>query len=138
MAQIVARVEDIIAVLKANGWLSRRVSDIQPVDGGVSFKVDTGVPFVGAAKVQVHYVGYDGRWAELELVRGGLLDKLSGFIPQAVKLPSYVRFEYPRIFVDIEQVVGSRVRGLAVESIQLEGGSFTVTASVKPVDGPSE
>jgi len=138
MAKLVVRVEDIITVLKANGWVSRKVSDIQPVDGGVSFKVDTGVPFVGAAKVQVNYVGYDGRWAELELARGGLLDKLSGFIPQAVKLPSYVRFEYPRILVDIEQVVGSRVRGLAIEGIELEGDSLAITASATGVDSPTE
>ncbi len=126
MAKIVVTIEEIITVLGANGWMSHRVSDMQAVEGGVSFKVDTGVPFVGAVKMQINYTGFDGRCVELELVGGGLLDQFSGLLKQAVKLPEYMRLEYPRIFVDVEQLMGERVKGIAIEGIELAGTSFTV------------
>ena len=44
-----------------------------------------------------------------------------------LKLPAYIKLEYPKIFVDVEKLLNEKdVKGIRVTDIALENGEFTI------------
>ena len=60
---------------------------------------------------------------------GGHLNKAISWLNQAFKLkiPAYMKLEYPNIFVDIDQLLKEKnIRGVRVKDIFFEDGEFAI------------
>ncbi|MBN2137112.1 MAG: hypothetical protein JW720_04845 [Sedimentisphaerales bacterium] len=131
MARITFSLEELIKLLVSNNLLPARIVRPKVQGDTIHFVIRTGtivLPFIPAS---VKYLGLSNSVAELELtIVSSRLNKTVGrFIGNIEsKLPSFVRLEHPKIYVDIDKLLKDRnMKALTVEDIVVENGRINIT-----------
>ena len=130
MAKLTFGLEELVKILISNELLPRKITRIRVKNDEVHFVIKTQsfiLPFVPGS---LRYIKFEENHAVFELaLAGGRVDKIIGMFDQTIELnlPSYVKFEYPNIVIDIDKLFHEKnIKGVCVEDIFYEDGQLTI------------
>ncbi|HUW18193.1 MAG TPA: hypothetical protein VMW16_02730 [Sedimentisphaerales bacterium] len=131
MATITFSIGELMSILDSDDLLPERITGFDIEDNKVWFRLNTGWPVPETIRVAVEYVDFENGTAILELSTNLLIDTFGRLIDRLLKsldLPDYVsRVEYSKVYIDINNLLGEKVKGIRIENIILENGKFFVT-----------
>jgi len=130
MATITFSLEELIEILIANKLLPPEIVRARVKGERIHFVIRTDsfiLPFIPAS---LRYLSFENGNAIFELtIVSTHLSKAVSWLNQVLKLriPSYMKLEYPKIFVDVDKLLKEKnIRALRVKDILLEEGEFTI------------
>ncbi len=130
MAKLTFGLEELVKILISNELLPRKITRIRVKDDEVHFVIKTQsfiLPFIPAS---LKYLRFENNCAIFELTLiSGRADKIISMFDQALelKLPAYIKFEYPNIIVDIDKLfLENNIKSVRVENALFEDGRFTI------------
>jgi len=131
MAKITFSIEEFTQVLISNELLRGEILRPKVEGDRIHFVIKTNsfiLPYIPAS---LGYLGFSDNLATFELtIVSSYLNKAVSRLKQMLqlKIPSYMRLEYPKIFVDVDNLLKEKnIRGVRVKDVSLEGGNFTIT-----------
>ena len=138
MAQIVLSGNELVGILQANGLVPDQVTDINADGEEIKLKVKTPWPVLKSLRVGVRFEGFDGNHVVLQLVTNRLIDTFDWVVDKMLEsfpLADYGgRWEYPRMYIDVNRLVRERIRGLQIDEMTYDDGQFRIT-TVHPPNG---
>ncbi len=130
MAKITFSLEEMLKVLISNELLPRNIIRARVKGDIIHFYIRTQsfiVPFIPAS---LRFLSFDNNNVTFELTLvSGHVSKIMNWLDQAfeLKIPAYMKFEYPNIVVDIDQLLKEKnIRGVQVKDISFKDGGFTI------------
>ena len=130
MAKLTFGLEELVKILISNELLPRKITRIRVKNDEVHFVIKTQsciLPFIPAS---LKYLRFENNRAVFELtVISGRADKIISMFEQSIelKLPAYIKFEYPNIVIDIDKLFHEKnIKGVCVEDIFYEDGQLTI------------
>jgi hypothetical protein len=131
MAKITFSLVELTQILVSNELLHGEILRLK-VDGErIHFVIRTNsfvLPYIPAS---LGFLSFSDNQAVLELtIVSSHLNKAVSRIKQMLqlKLPAYMKLEYPKIFVDVEKLLEEKnIKGIRVENVSLKDGEFTIT-----------
>ncbi len=139
MGQIVLSSEELVSILAANTPLPEQVIGIETDGEEIRVHVATPVPLLRSIPVRVRFAGYEQGHVVLQLVTNRLIDKFDWLVNKmlaSLKIEEHGgRWEYPRLYVDVNRLLQQQVRGLQIADVVFRDGRFHITTDHR-VDGP--
>lgn len=130
MAKITFNLEELIEILISNELLPRELLRVRVKGERIHFVVRTQTSILPFIPISLRYLSFDNNNAMFELTMvSDHLNKALGRLNQAfqLKIPAYMKLEYPNILVDIDQLLKEKnVRGIRVKDIFFEDGEFVI------------
>lgn len=140
MAQIILSGEELVCILTANGLVPEEVIDVEIVDGEIKVRVRTPWPIFKSVRVGMRFAGFEQGQAVLHLVTNRLMDRFDWLVDKMLAgfpLADHgARWEYPRLYVDVNRLLQKQVRGVQITSIVFADGQFRITTVHSPGSGP--
>lgn len=145
MAQIVLSADELVGILQSNGLIPNQVTDIEADGEEIRLKIKTPWPLLKSLRVGVRFEGFDGECVVLQLVTNRLIDTFDWLVDKMLEsfiLADYGgRWEYPRLYIDVNRLIQERVRGVQVDAMEYFDGQFRITTvhpnSAESPDGTS-
>ncbi len=143
MAQIIVSGNELVGILRANGLVPEEVRDVEIAGEEIKVRVRTPWPLLKSVPVHLRLAGFECGCAILQLMTNRLIDKFDWLVDKmlaTVPLAEHgARWEYPRLHVDVNLLLGRQVRGVQVTDIVLDEGYFHITVSgVRGTDAPDD
>src|SRR5512147_658508 len=114
MAQIILSGEELVCILRANGLLPAQVAEVKTAGEEIRLKVKTPWPLLKSVRVTVRLTGFENGHAILQLVTNRLMDAFDWLVDRmlaSLALQDHgARWEYPRLYVDVNQLLQRQVR----------------------------
>jgi hypothetical protein len=130
MAEIVLSSEELVGVLQANGWVPEEVTDVEANGREIRLRVRTPLPLLKSLKVTVQFVGFEEGQAILHAATNRLDDNFSSAIGKALESFPWAdhgcRWEYPRLYVDINRLIRQRVHGITIADVAFQNDRFYI------------
>jgi hypothetical protein len=131
MARIIFSLEELKQILISNDLLRGKILRLK-VDGErIHFVIKTNsfiLPYIPAS---LGFLSFSDNRAIFELtIISSHLNKAVSHLKQMLqlKLPAYMKLEYPKIFVGVEKLLEEKdIKGIRVKDILLKDGEFTIT-----------
>jgi len=130
MAKITFSLEELIEILISNELLPREIIRVRVKGERIHFVIRTDLfilPFIPAS---LRYLSFDNDNVIFELtIASGRLDKARSWLHEIFKLkmPAYMKLEYPNIFVNIGQILKEKnIRLARVKDMFFENGDFVI------------
>lgn len=131
MAQIILSGDEFVCILSANGLVPDEVMDIEIAGQEIKVRVRTPWPILKSIRVGMRFAGFERGQAVLQLMTNRLIDKFDWLVDKMLAgfpLADHgARWEYPRLYVDVNGLLEQQVRGVQITNIALEDGRFHVT-----------
>ena len=131
MAKIIFNLGELTQLLISNELLRGEILRPKVEGDRIHFVIKTNsfiLPYIPAS---LGYLDFSDNRAVFELtIVSSHLNKAVSRLKQMLqlKLPAYMKLEYPKIFVDVEKVLEEKnINGIRVKDIALENGEFTIT-----------
>lgn len=131
MAKISFSLEELTQILISNKLLRGDILRLKVEGERIHFVIRTNsfiLPYIPAS---LGYLSFSDNQAIFELtIVSSHLNKAVSRLKQMLqlKLPAYMKLEYPKIFVDVEKLLEEKnIKGIRVKDISLENGEFTIT-----------
>jgi hypothetical protein len=131
MATITFDLKELIQILISNELLRNEVLRPKVEGDRIHFVIKTNsfiLPYIPAS---LGYLDFSDNQVIFELIIvSSYLNKAVSRLKQILqlKLPVYIKFEYPKIFVDVDKLLKEKnIRGIRVKDISFKGGEFTIT-----------
>ncbi len=143
MGQIVLSGAELVCLLKANGLVPDPIIDMEMDTDEIKVRVRTPLPILKSVHVGVRLAGFEEGHVVLQLVTNRLLDTFDWLVDRmfaSLPLADHgSRWEYPRLYVDVNQLLQRQVRGVQVTGVTFAEGHFHImTAHAAPVPPPAE
>jgi hypothetical protein len=145
MAQIILSSHEVIRILQANACIPPQIMEITADDEEIKLKVRTDWPILKSMRVGMRFAGYDNGCLVLQLATNLLTDKFNWLVDRMIeplRLAEHGgRWEYPRLYIDVNRLVQRQLRGVTIENIIFQSGLFHVTtvhANSTACNGDSE
>jgi hypothetical protein len=133
MAQIILSGHEIISILQANASIPQQIMDIAAENEEIRFRVRTDWPILKSIRVGMKFAGFDNGCVVLQLATNLLTDKFNWLVDRMIeplRLQEHGgRWEYPRLYIDINKLVQQQLRGVVIESIVVLDGLFHITTT---------
>jgi hypothetical protein len=133
MAQIILSSDELISILQANARIPQQIMDIAVNDGEIKLKVRTDWPILKSIRVGMRFAGYDNGCLVLQLATNLLTDRFNWLVDRMIeplRLEEHGgRWEYPRLYIDVNRLIQRQLRGVAVKSILFQDGLFHITTT---------
>jgi hypothetical protein len=131
MAQIVLSGEELVSILRANGLIPAQVAAIETAGEEVRLRVRTRWPLVKSIRVALRFAGFERGEVVLQLVTNRLLDTFDWLVDRMVAaLQDHGgRWEYPRLYVNVNQLLRRQVRGVEITHMAFRDGCLQITTS---------
>ena len=134
MAKITFSLKELTQILTSNELLRGKISRLK-VDGErIRFVIKTNsfiLPYIPAS---LGYLSFSDNQAIFELtIVSSHLNKAVNWLKQMLqlKLPVYIKLEYPKIFVDVDKLLKEKtIKGIRVKDVSLKDGEFMITTSI--------
>jgi hypothetical protein len=130
MARITFTLEELLEILVSNQLLPAQIARVKVKGDEVHFVIKTNAFILPYIPASLKYISFDGTDALFELtIIAGRANKAVSLLNDALKLklPDYLKLEYPNLFIDIGRVLTEKnVHGIKVEDISFQNGEFTV------------
>jgi hypothetical protein len=130
MATITFSLEELLEVLISNKLLPSEIIRAKVQGQRIHFIIRTNLLILPYIPASLRFFSFDDNNAifELTIVSKHLYRVMkrleSSFLR---KMPAYVKFEYPKIFVDVENFLKEKnIRGIRVKDIFFKQGRFTI------------
>ena len=133
MAKITFSLKEIIEILDRNEQMHKDITDLHVEQKTVHFKIRTGIPMVNLIPASATYVDFEHNVIRFEMkihrIGDTLAKKAVNWLTgkHADRIPPFISFDYPSLFVDIKNAIDTNIQGVIVEDIVHENGHFTVT-----------
>jgi len=133
MAQIILSSHELVSFLQANARIPEHITDLAVNDEGVRFRVKTDWPILKSLRVGMRFVSFEDGCMVLQLGTNRLTDKLSWLVDRLVE-PLRLeeqggRWEYPRLYINVNRLVERQFRGVVVEDMAFRDGLFHITTT---------
>ncbi|MGE5294231.1 MAG: hypothetical protein ACM3VT_05330 [Solirubrobacterales bacterium] len=136
MAQIVLSGDELVCILNANGLVPEEVNDIELAGQEIKLRIKTPWPIFKSIRVGLRFTGFEEGHVVLHLATNRLIDQFDWLVDKMLAgfpLANHgARWEYPRLRVDVNQLLRRHVRGIEVTNIAFEEGQFRITTSHVP------
>jgi len=133
MVQIIVAGDELVGILRANGLVPEEVSDVEFAGEEIKVRVKTPWPILKSVPVRLRVAGFEGGHIVLQIMTNRLIDKFDWLVDKmlaAVPLADHgARWEYPKLHVDVNLLLGRQIRGVEVADIVLDEGYFHITAT---------
>jgi hypothetical protein len=140
MGQIVLSGAELVSLLTANAQMPERVLSIETKGQEIRVHVATPLPVLRSIRVRMRFAGYEQGHVVLQLVTNRLVDQFEWLVNRmlaALKIPDHgSRWEYPRLYVDVNRLLQQQVRGVQIAGVAFQDGRFHITTSHR-VDEPA-
>jgi hypothetical protein len=138
MGQIVLSGDELIHILAANAPMPEQVTGIETEGQEIKVHVATPLPILRSIPVRVRFAGFDGGQVVLQLVTNRVIDKFEWLVNKvlaSLKVEDHGgRWEYPRLYVDVNRLLRRQVRGVEIAAVVFQDGHFHITTS-HPANG---
>ena len=131
MAKITISLEELKQILISNELLRGKILRLKVEGDRIHFVIRTDsfiLPYIPASS---GFLDFSDNQAIFELtIVSSHLNKAVSRLKEMLqlKLPAYMKLEYPKIFVDVEKLLEEKnIRGIRVKDIFLKDGEFTIT-----------
>ena len=131
MGQIVLSGEEVVSTLHANALIPHQVMNIGVNGEEIRIRVRTQWPVLKSIPVVMRFAGFsDGRLI-LQLATNRLTEKLRWLVDKMLESfdleASGGRWEYPRLYIDVNRLIQGQLRGVTIEDIVVRDGLFHIT-----------
>jgi hypothetical protein len=130
MAKITFCLEELTQILISNELLRGEILRLKVEGDRIHFVIRTNsfiLPYIPAS---LGYLDFSDNQAIFELtIVSSYLNKAVSRLKQILqlKLPAYIKLEYPKIFVDMDKLLKEKnIKGIRVKDISFESGEFTI------------
>ena len=131
MAQIIIPDDELVHLLEANGQIPDQVTEIRIHGEEIRVRVKTPWPVLKSIRVGMRFVGFEDGQAVLHIITNRVIDRFDWLVDKMVaSFPVEergARWEYPRLYIDVNKLLGQQVRGMEVTDVVLEDGHFRIT-----------
>jgi len=131
MAKITFSIDELIHILISNELLRGEILRPKVEGERIHFVIKTNSYILPYIPASLGYLGFSDNQATFELtIVSSYLNRAVSRLKQILqlKLPVYMRLEYPKIFVDVDKLLKEKnIRGIRVKDISFKGGEFTIT-----------
>jgi len=131
MAQIILSSHELISILQANAQIPQQIMDITVDEEEIKLRVRTDWPILKSIRVGMRFAGFDNGCVVLQLATNLLTDKFNWLMDRMIeplRLEEHGgRWEYPRLYVDVNRLIQRQLRGVAIENIIFQDGLFRIT-----------
>lgn len=131
MAQIILSGDELVCILSANGLVPDEVMNIEIAGQEIKVRVRTPWPIFKSIRVGMRFAGFEAGRAVLQLVTNRFIDRFDWLVDRMLAgfpLADHgARWEYPRLYVDVNELLQRQVRGVQITGIVLEDGRFLIT-----------
>ena len=133
MGQIVISGEEVVNTLHANALIPQQIVNIGINGEEIKIRVRTQWPVLKSVPVTMRFAGFSDGQLILQLATSSLTDKLSWLIDKMLGSfdleASGGRWEYPRLYIDINRLIQDQVHGVTIADIVVRDGLFHVTTT---------
>ncbi len=133
MGQIVLSGEELVSTLAANARLPAQVMSIETDGEEIKVHVATPVPLLRSIPVRVRFAGFEQGQLVLQLVTNRVIDKFDWLVNKmlaSLKVEDHGgRWEYPRLYVNVNQLLQQQVRGIQIAEVAFRDGRFHITTN---------
>lgn len=130
MAKITCSLEELIQILVTNLLLRSEILRPKVEGDRIHFVIKTNSFILPYIPGSLGYSGFSNNQAIFNLtIVSSHLNKALGRLKQILqlKLPVYMRLEYPKIFVDVDRLLEEKnIKGIQVSDITLKDGVLTI------------
>ena len=130
MAKITFSQMELLNVLVSNELLPKEILRPKVEGDEIHFIVKTKLPFLQFVPVSLRYLSFADNNAIFKLtVVNSSLNKTIGRLNIFSKfdVPAYVKLDFPKIFVDINELLKEKnIRGVLLKDILFNDGEFTI------------
>lgn len=131
MAKITFNLEELIQILTSNELLRSEILRPKVEGERIHFVIKTDSFILPYIPGSLAYSDFSNNQAVFKLtILSSHLNKVVGRLKQVLqlKLPAYMKLEYPKIFVDADKLLEEQnIKGIRVKDISFNNGVFTVT-----------
>lgn len=133
MGQIILSGDELVCILIANGLLPEEVIDIELAQDEIKLRIKTPWPVFKSLRVGLRFVGFEQGQAVLQLVTNRLIDQFDWLVDKV--LASFplaehgARWEYPRLYVEVNPLLRRQVRGMEITNIAFAEGEFRIATN---------
>jgi len=131
MAQVILSGDELACILMANGIVPPEVSDLEINGENIKVKVATPWPVVKSVRVRMRFIGFENGQAVLQLTTNRLVDAFDWLVDRVLEsfpLDKFAgRWEYPRLYVDVNRLLRRQVRGTEITNVVVQDGHFRIT-----------
>ena len=133
MGQIILSGDELVSILAANARMPDQVTGIETDGEEIRVHVATPLPILRSIPVRVRFAGFDRGQVVLQLVTNRLVDKFDWLVNKmlaSLKVEDHGgRWEYPRLYVDVNRLLRRQVLGVEIASVVFQDGRFHITTS---------
>jgi hypothetical protein len=133
MGQIVISGDELVSLLAANARMPEQVTGVETDGDEIKVHVATPLPILRSIAVRVKFAGFEQGQVVLQLVTNRVIDKFDWLVNKmlaALKVEDHGgRWEYPRLYVDVNHLLRRQVRGVQIAGIIFQDGHFHITTS---------
>ena len=133
MGQIVLSGDELVSLLAANARMPDQVTGIEADGAEIRVHVATPLPILRSIPVRVKFAGSEQGQMVLQLVTNRVIDKFDWLVNKmlaSLKVEDHGgRWEYPRLYVDVNRLLQRQVRGVEIAQILFQDGHFHITTS---------
>lgn len=133
MGQIVLSGDELVCILAANARMPEQVVGVETEGEEIRVHVATPLPVLRSIPVRVRFAGFEQGQIVLQLVTNRLIDKFDWLVNRmlaSLKVEDYGgRWEYPRLYVDVNRLLQQQVRGVEIAAVAFHEGHFHITTS---------
>ena len=130
MAKITFSLEELLEILISNKILPSEIIRSKVEGERIHFIIRTNLLILPYIPASLRFFSFNDNNAIFELTLVSKhLDKVMKRLESSFqrKVPAYMRFEYPKIFVDVENFLKEKnIRGVRVKDIFFKQGEFTI------------
>lgn len=130
MAKVVVSGDELVGILHANGLIPAQIADIQFDDEEIRVKVMTQWPVLKSLRVGVRVAGFEDGEVVFQLITSRLLDTFDWVVARMLESFSLAdyggRWEYPRLYIDVNRLVEERLRGVQIDAVKFVNGHFHI------------
>ena len=131
MGQIVLSGDELVSILAANARMPDEVMGVETDGEEIKVQVATPVPILRSVPVRMRFAGFEQGQIVLQLVTNGLIDRFEWLVTKmlaSLRIEDYGgRWEYPRLYVDVNQLLQRQIRGVQIADVVFEDGDFHIT-----------
>ena len=133
MAQVVVSGDELVCILTANGAIPDDVTDIETEGEEIKVRVKTPWPIFKSVRVGLRFAGFEQGQAILQLATNRLLDQFDWLVDRMLGTFSLAdhcaRWEYPKLYIDVNTLLQHQVRGIRITDIVFEDGHYRITTT---------
>ena len=133
MGLIVLSGDELVSILAANARMPDQVMGMETEGQEIKVQVASPVPLLRSIPVRIKFAGFEQGRIVLQLVTNRVIDQFEWLVNKmlaSLNVEDYGgRWEYPRLYVDVNHLLQRQVRGIEIAGVVFQDGQFHITTS---------